>query len=42
MTSQEELRSFKYIGLNTEQRQGCIYLDQQMYPDELQEVDISR
>ena len=42
VTSQQELRSFKYIGLNIEQRQGCIYLDQLMYTDGLKEVDISR
>ena len=42
VTSQEELRSFKYVGLNIEQRQGCIYLDQLMYTDELKEVDVSR
>ena len=42
MTSQEELRSFKYVGLNIEQRQGCIYLDQLMYTDELKEADVSR
>ena len=42
VTSQEELRSFKYVGLNIEQRQGCIYLDQLMYTDELKEADVSR
>ena len=42
MTSEEELRNFKYVGLNIEQRQGCIYLDQLMYTDELKEADVSR
>ena len=42
MTGQEELRSFKYVGLNIEQRQGCIYLYQLIYTDELKEVDASR
>ena len=40
MTSQEELKVFKYVGLNIEQRQGCIYLDQQMYTDKIKEVNI--
>ena len=31
---------FKYWA--KKQRQGCTYLDQQMYNDELKEVDISR
>ena len=38
VTSQEELRNFKYVGLNIEQRQGCIYLDQLMYTDRLKEA----
>ena len=42
MTGQEELRSFKYVDLNIEQRQGCIYLYQLIYTDELKEVDASR
>ena len=42
MTSQEKLKSIKYISLNIEQRQGCIYLDQQMYTDKLKEVDITK
>ena len=42
VTSQEELRGFKYVGLNIEQRQVCIYVDQLMYTDELKEVDVSR
>ena len=33
---------FKYVGLNIEQKQGYIYLDQQMYTGKLREVDISR
>ena len=40
--SQEKLKSFKYVDLNIEQKQGCIYLDQQMYTDKLKEVNISR
>ena len=39
---QEEFISFKYVCLNIEQRQGCIYLDQQMYTDKLKEVVFSR
>ena len=36
------MRSFKFVGLNIEQRQECIYLDQLMYTDELKETDASR
>ena len=32
----------KYVGLNIEQKQGYIYLDQLMYTGKLREVDISR
>ena len=36
------IENFKYVGLNIEQRQRCIYLDQLPYTDKLKEVDISR
>ena len=42
VTSHKELRSFKYVGLNIEQNQGCIYLDQVTHTDELKEINISR
>ena len=41
-TSQEEFENFKYLGLHIEQKQDCIYLDQQLYIDELKEVQICK
>ena len=40
--SQEEIENFKYLGLHIEQKQDSIYLDQQMYIDELKEVQICK
>ena len=34
------IENFKYFGLHIEQKQECIYLDQQIYIDELKEVQI--
>ena len=42
MTSQGELKSFKYVGLIINQKQGCIYLDQQLHTEERKEFGISR
>ena len=36
--SQEEFENFRYLGLHIEQKQYCIYLHQQMYIDELKDV----
>ena len=42
MTSQGELKSSKYVGLIIDQKQGCIYLDQQLYTEERKEFGICR
>ena len=34
----EEYKNFKYPSLHIEQKQDCIYLDQQIYIDELKEA----
>ena len=39
-TIQEEFENFKYFGLHIEQKQDCIYLEQQIYIDELKEFQI--
>ena len=36
--SQEKFENFRYLGLHIEQKQYCIYLHQQMYIDELKDV----
>ena len=41
-TSQEEFKNFNYLGLHIEQKQDCMYLDQQMYIGELQEVQFCK
>ena len=40
VTSQEELESFKYLGLNIVQKNDCIYLDQKLYIEELKELAV--
>ena len=40
-TSQEEITTFKYLGLNIKQTNGCISIDQNLYIDELSEVQIN-
>ena len=39
--SQEEFTNFKYLGLNKKQTNGCISVDQNLYIDELSEVEIN-
>ena len=38
LTCSEEFENFYYTGLNLVQKDNCIYLDQQLYIDELKEV----
>ena len=38
--SEELLWNFKYIGLHLAQKDDCVYLDQQLYIDELKQVVI--
>ena len=40
--SQDEFENFKYLSLDTEQKQDCIYLEQQMYINQLKEVHICK
>ena len=35
LTRSEEFEKFKYTGLNLVQKDDCVYLDQQLYNDEL-------
>ena len=42
LTCSEEIENFKYIGLNLVQKDDCVYLDQQLYVDELNEVVIPK
>ena len=39
--SQEKITTFKYLGLNIKQTNGCISIDQNLYIDELNEVEIN-
>ena len=39
--SQEEITTFKYLGLNTKQTNGCISIDQNLYIDKLSEVEVN-
>ena len=41
-TSHEEFENFKYLELHIQQKNDCIYLDQQRYIDDLDEVHISK
>ena len=38
--SQEEIITFKYLGLNIKQTNGCISIDQNLYIDKLSEVEL--
>ena len=38
--SQGEITTFKYLGLNIKQTNGCISIDKKLYIDELNEVEI--
>ena len=39
--SQEEITTFKYLELKIKQTNGCISIDQNLYIDELSEVEIN-
>ena len=41
-TSHEEYENFKYLGVFIQQKNDCIYLDQQKYIDDLEEVHINK
>ena len=38
--SQKEITTFKYLGLNTKQTNGCISIDQNLYTDALSKFEI--
>ena len=40
--SQEEVTTFKYLGLNIKPANGCISTDQNLYIDELSEAEIRK
>ena len=42
MTCSEEFENFMYIGLNLVQKDNCVYLDQELYIDELKQVVIPK